>query len=99
MANYSLGFIANLILEKKVQKSKNCFYRSLGAKHRTVMFRNLGVLNFVNTLLARDSLFLRQEMKKVTPDIDLTQEIDIEGEAVKVTIPMTANFFWPSADI
>ena len=52
---------------------------------------------FVNdTLLARDSMFLRQEILKVAPDIDLSQEIDIEGASVKVTIPMTVNFFWPS---
>ena len=53
--------------------------------------------NFVQNLLARDSLFLRQEIKKVTPDIDLTQEIDIEGETVEVAIPMTVNFFWPDS--
>ena len=52
--------------------------------------------NFVDNMLARDSMFLRQEMVKVSPDIDLRQEIDIEGESVMVDIPMTANFFWPS---
>ena len=40
---------------------------------------------------------LRQEITKVSPDIELKQEIDIEGEAVEVDIPMTANFFWPSS--
>ena len=50
---------------------------------------------FVNNLLARDSMFLRKEIQKVTPDIELSQEINIEGETVKVDVPMTVNFFWP----
>jgi len=48
-------------------------------------------------MLARDSMALRKEMKKVSPDIDLSQEIEIGGETVKVTIPMTVGFFWPEA--
>ena len=28
---------------------------------------------------------------------ELEQEIEIGGETVKVDIPMTANFFWPSS--
>ena len=39
---------------------------------------------------------LRKKMKESAPDIDLTQEIDIEGDTVEVGIPMTVNFFWPS---
>jgi hypothetical protein len=53
--------------------------------------------SFVDNMLSRDSLFLRGEITKASPDIDLTQEIDIGGEMVTVTIPMTSNFFWPSA--
>ena len=52
---------------------------------------------FVNNLLARDSMFLRKEIQKVTPDIELSQEIDIEGDTVKVDVPMTVNFFWPES--
>jgi hypothetical protein len=53
--------------------------------------------NFVFNLLARDSMHLRNEIKLVSPDIQLEQEIDIEGETVKVGIPMTVNFFWPNS--
>ena len=53
---------------------------------------------FVETLLARDSIHLRKEIKRVSPDVDLTQEIDIGGETVKVIIPMTVNFFWPDTE-
>ena len=54
--------------------------------------------SFVENMLSKDSLSLRQEITKVTPDIDLSQEIDIEGETVKVDIPMTVNFFWPDTE-
>ena len=55
------------------------------------------VNNVAINMLARDSMFLREEMKRVSPDIELEQEIDIEGESVKVNIPMTVGFFWPDA--
>ena len=48
-------------------------------------------------MLSRDSLYLRDELSKVSPDIVLEQEIEIGGEPVTVDIPMTVNFFWPSA--
>ena len=54
--------------------------------------------SFVENMLSKDSLSLRQEITRVTPDIDLSQEIDIEGETVKVDIPMTVNFFWPDTE-
>ena len=56
------------------------------------------ISNFVDNMLSRDSLFLRSEIKRVSPDIDLTQEIEIEGETVTVTIPMAVNFFWPDSE-
>ena len=54
--------------------------------------------NFTQNMLARDSMALRQEIKRISPDIDLTQEIEIGGEVVSVAIPMTATFFWPDAE-
>jgi len=53
--------------------------------------------NLSQNMLARDSMHLRKIMRDVTPDIDLTQEIEIGGETVKVDIPMTVNFFWPQS--
>jgi len=53
--------------------------------------------NFVMNLLARDSMHLRKEIKSITPDIQLEQEIEIGGETVKVDIPMTVGFFWPES--
>tara|TARA_Y100001963_G_scaffold143794_1_gene215098 strand:+ start:187 stop:969 length:783 start_codon:yes stop_codon:yes gene_type:complete len=55
------------------------------------------ISNFVDNMLSRDSLYLREKVAEMTPDIDLSQEIEIEGETVKVNIPMTVNFFWPNS--
>ena len=58
----------------------------------------LGTINsFVDNMLSRDSLHLRQELNKIAPDIELSQEIDMEGESVTVDIPMTVDFFWPKS--
>ena len=53
--------------------------------------------NCVETMLSKDSLALRNELTKVSPDIDMIQNVEIEGETVKVAIPMTVQFFWPNA--
>ena len=53
--------------------------------------------NYVDNMLSKDSLAFRQEMAKIAPDINLSQEVEMEGEMVRVDIPMTINFFWPSA--
>jgi hypothetical protein len=47
-------------------------------------------------MLARDSLALRGEIVKVTPDIIMKQSIEIGGNVVEVDIPLTTEFFWPS---
>ena len=48
-------------------------------------------------MLARDSMALRNYIQKISPDIDLTSEIEIGGEAVSVSIPLTVEFFWPKS--
>jgi len=61
--------------------------------------KSQSVINQISTnMLARDSKFLREQIQKVTPDIELSQEIEIGGESVKVNIPMTVGFFWPDAE-
>jgi len=49
-------------------------------------------------ILARDSMHLRKQISKVSPDIELTQQVDIGGKPVTVNIPMTVGFFWPSTE-
>ena len=48
-------------------------------------------------MLARDSMALRNYIEQISPDIDLTSEIQIGGEAVSVSIPLTVEFFWPKS--
>ena len=62
--------------------SANCFVRE--AKN-------------IHDHLIDDSMFLREELGKVSPDIELKQSIEIGGDTVEVEIPMTVNFFWPAA--
>jgi hypothetical protein len=53
--------------------------------------------NFVDNMLSRDSLHLRQSLMEIAPDIEMQQTIEIEGEQVKVHIPLTSDFFWPNS--
>ena len=56
------------------------------------------VNNFVdNEFFAVDSRSFREYISDNTPDINLEISIDVDGEEVEVTVPMTVQFFWPSA--
>ncbi len=52
---------------------------------------------FSQNMLARDSMALRKYINDISPDIDLTSEIEIGGEPVSVSIPLTVGFFWPQS--
>jgi hypothetical protein len=53
--------------------------------------------NFVQNMLARDSLFFRTTIQEIQCDIELKQEIEFGGDVVEVEIPLTTEFFWPKA--
>ena len=53
------------------------------------------ISGFVDNMLSKESLFLRDEVQRINPDIDLKQEIEIGGETTELDIPMTVEFFWP----
>ena len=58
----------------------------------------VGVIsNFVDNMLSKESLYLRDYITKINPDINLEQEVEIGGETVSLVIPMTVEFFWPKA--
>ena len=58
------------------------------------------VNNFVdNEFLSRDSLAFRKHLSSMTPDIDMSTYIDVDGEEIEVTIPVTLRFFWPAAGV
>jgi len=54
--------------------------------------------NFVdNEFLSRDSLAFRQYLSSITPDVDMNVKIiDSDGKEIKVAVPITVRFFWPS---
>ena len=49
-----------------------------------------------NYLLARDSRALREYIKEIQPDVDLT--FFPEGSSTRINIPIGVNFFWPDAE-
>ena len=51
-----------------------------------------------NEFLSRDSLAFRQYLSSITPDVDMNVKIiDSDGKEIKVAVPITVRFFWPSA--
>jgi len=60
----------------------------------------ISVNKFVeNEFLSMDSLAFRDHLKELTPDIDMDYLFTCElcGFDQEVTVPMTVQFFWPSA--
>ena len=53
------------------------------------------ITSYSQNMLARDSVAFRKYMTDITPDIELEQEIELGGETVSVSIPLTVEFFWP----
>ena len=53
----------------------------------------------IENMLSKDSLAFRNEITRISPDVEMKQEIDFpEGGTVEVDIPLTVNFFWPDTD-
>jgi len=46
-------------------------------------------------LLAADSRALRLYIKEISPDINLTAKVEINGVEEDIDIPISLNFFWP----
>ena len=53
------------------------------------------IREFVDTMLALDSRALREYIKEVQPDVDLTFFPERSNE--RISIPIGLNFFWPDA--
>ena len=51
---------------------------------------------FVENMLAKDSLSSRNAIATISPDIELIQKVERGGKTVKVAIPVTVEFFWPT---
>jgi rubrerythrin len=53
--------------------------------------------SFVENMPAMDSKYLRGVLKKITPNLDMTQIFSCEscGHTGAMEVPLTADFFWP----
>lgn len=58
------------------------------------------VRDFVDGMIMRDIRALREEIKRVSPDVKFDLDISCElcGHLNQVRMPMGANFFWPDID-
>jgi hypothetical protein len=53
-----------------------------------------------NSLLARDARALREYIKEIQPDVDLTYDLEnAAGDVKGVRIPIGITFFWPDTQI
>jgi len=55
------------------------------------------ISTFVDAMPARDSMYLRKAYEKIIPNIDLKRPFSCSacGFEQEVTLPFTADFFWP----
>tara|TARA_Y100000593_G_scaffold44557_1_gene84994 strand:+ start:113 stop:865 length:753 start_codon:yes stop_codon:yes gene_type:complete len=93
--------------EKRIENEQQSIAKTGSTRDMTTRLRHLitsvdgnsdkkVINNFVDNMLSRDSYALRSELQRITPDIIMSQEVEIGGDAVEVDIPMTVEFFWPS---
>ena len=52
-----------------------------------------------NQLLARDARALRQYIKEIQPDVDLTFNLETEAGEKEVRVPIGITFFWPDTEL
>jgi len=92
------------LIEKDIQQTKKYGYNAdISTRLRYTIIEVDGdnkvetITAFSQNMLARDSMALRNHIQAISPDIDLTSEIEIGGESVSVSIPLTVEFFWPKS--
>ena len=92
------------LMSKDIEQSKKYGYEtSISTRLRYSVIEVDGddkketINSFTQNMLARDSVSLRNYINEISPDINLTSEIEIGGETVSVSIPLTVEFFWPSS--
>ena len=92
------------LIEKDIQQTKKYGYNAeITTRLRYTITEVDGdnkpetITAFSQNMLARDSVALRNYIQDISPDIDLTSEIEIGGESVSVSIPLTVEFFWPKS--
>ena len=84
---------------KKVNKNSSSEVTTR-LKHQIVAINGSSDKNdireFVDTmLLASDSRALRMYIKDISPDVNLSTTVKINGKEEEIDIPINLNFFWP----
>ena len=53
---------------------------------------------FIDNMPAQDARFLRACVATVTPNVDMTQEVECSscGTTSEMAVPFTSDFFWPN---
>ena len=56
------------------------------------------IANFIDNMPAQDARFLRACVATVTPNVDMTQEVECSscGTTTEMAVPFTSEFFWPN---
>ena len=89
---------------KKINKSNSAEYTTR-LKHTILSvegdYERKTVRQFVeNGLLARDARALREYIKEIQPDVDLTYDLEnAAGDVKGVKIPIGITFFWPDSEL
>ena len=90
---------------KKINKNNSAEY-STRLKHMILSiegdYERKTIRQFVDTnLLARDARALREYIKEIQPDVNLTFDLENEAGSVKgdVKIPIGITFFWPDTEL
>lgn len=82
---------ANKSLEKNVTEQFRMFLVSVqGNSNREIIEK------FIEVMPAADSRFLRKEYSKLSPNVDLTQQVECPncGVVSEMEVPFTTDFFW-----
>ena len=90
---------------KKINKNNSAEY-STRLKHMILSiegdYERKTIRQFVDTnLLARDARALREYVREIQPDVNLTFDLENEAGSVKgdVKIPIGITFFWPDTEL
>ena len=90
---------------KKINKNNSTEY-STRLKHMILSiegdYERKTIRQFVDTnLLARDARALREYVREIQPDVNLTFDLENEAGSVKgdVKIPIGITFFWPDTEL
>jgi len=56
------------------------------------------ISNFIDNMPAQDARYLRACVATVTPNIDMTQDVECSscGTTTEMAVPFTSEFFWPN---